>query len=500
MKNNILDSELVCIYENKRVTNYFKEEPFNPSVGYEEYPFGINLSTKKNYVYESVRECLKLMGLDKENINSEMWNPFKDIIKPGDKVVIKPNFVIDRHYDGGDLWCVVTHPSVIRAIVDYVYIALKGEGSIVIADSPQADSDFDNFLKVSKLEAIKKFYKENADFDIEIYDLRQIRFNYNENGFLDSNSRIEQNGDPLGYAIVDLKGESEFSTLDSYDNLYGADYDRTETIVHHNKNKNEYCISKTVLSADVVVSIPKMKIHRKVGITLNLKNLVGINGNKNYLPHFQIGTPEDGGDEFPMLDKKQKAVFYTNRKLTDKLLSKPNPIKDKIYELSKRTYKILKKVLKLDIQTQNVIKAGDWYGNDTTWRMVVDLNKILIYSDKEGNMKDTPQRRFISIIDGIIGGEGEGPLVPDAKPCGIIVCGFNPYIVDAAVTKLMGIDYKKIRKFKAVEELEGLKISNINVENALIKSNNNKYINLVKSNNRFLEFKPAKGWKNKIET
>jgi hypothetical protein len=36
-----------------------------------------------------------------------------------------------------------------------------------------------------------------------------------------------------------------------------------------------------------------------VGMTCALKNLVGINANKNWLPHHTEGTPEQGGDQFP---------------------------------------------------------------------------------------------------------------------------------------------------------------------------------------------------------
>jgi len=32
-----------------------------------------------------------------------------------------------------------------------------------------------------------------------------------------------------------------------------------------------------------------LKLHRKAGITCALKNLIGINGNKEYLPHHRLG-------------------------------------------------------------------------------------------------------------------------------------------------------------------------------------------------------------------
>jgi len=81
-------------------------------------------------------------GVIKNNFNTPQWNPFKDIIKPTNTVVIKPNFVLSKHDNGGDLFSIITHPSIIRTMVDYVYIALAGKGKIIIADATQMDCDF----------------------------------------------------------------------------------------------------------------------------------------------------------------------------------------------------------------------------------------------------------------------------------------------------------------------------------------------------------------------
>src|ERR1044071_3373679 len=114
---------------------YPKVAPFHPSERFPEYPFG-EISTDRNDVYSGFRDLLITMRLDEEHFNTKQWNPLGSIIRPGDKVVIKPNFVMDRHVAGGDYNCVVTHGSVIRAVVDYVAIALQRRGSITIADAP----------------------------------------------------------------------------------------------------------------------------------------------------------------------------------------------------------------------------------------------------------------------------------------------------------------------------------------------------------------------------
>src|SRR5215471_16321630 len=78
-----------------RTAVYPSTAPYHPSEKYPEYPFG---------------------------------NPLGHVIEPGMTVVVKPNFVLSRHSQGKDLFGIITHPSVLRAVMDYCWIALKGEG------------------------------------------------------------------------------------------------------------------------------------------------------------------------------------------------------------------------------------------------------------------------------------------------------------------------------------------------------------------------------------
>ncbi len=39
------------------------------------------------------------------------------------------------------------------------------------------------------------------------------------------------------------------------------------------------------------------------------------------------------------------------------------------------------------------VEDGDWYGNDTVWRMVLDLNTLMFYANREGVLCDAPKRR-----------------------------------------------------------------------------------------------------------
>ena len=68
-----------------------------------------------------------------------------EYVRPGDRVVIKPNWVKehDERHPGPAQWeHVVTHPAVIEAVIRWVAGRLNGDGSIVVCDAPQTDSSF----------------------------------------------------------------------------------------------------------------------------------------------------------------------------------------------------------------------------------------------------------------------------------------------------------------------------------------------------------------------
>ncbi len=502
MKNptELIDDLNVAIYHDPML-KYPTEAPYSPHVNYPEYPFH-SLSQKENSVYDAVRTTLFLLGLGEGNFGSPSWNPLNCVVKPGDTVIIKPNFVLDRHDSGGDLFSIITHPSVIRAMVDYVFIALKGKGRIIIADAPQMDCDFANLLAKTSLYAIKELYKNEAGFDVEIYDLRDFWLDRSDSPKAAySKNRCKLPGDPLGSVLINLGNESLFYGTENYERFYGADYNRRETIKHHHGDVQEYLVSKTVLSADVVISVPKLKVHKKVGITLNIKGLVGITVNKNYLVHYKLGTPSEGGDQFPddVLEARERATVKLQRWAYDKLLSKKNPMTDTLYDMAVKASKPLLKPLGFGLKKEkSILDDGSWYGNDSAWRMAVDLLRILIYVDREGHLHETPMRRMFSIVDGVIGGERNGPLTPDSKRCGVIVAGFNPCAVDAVCARLMGFDYNKIKMLGYIMSQEN--IFRTDADRIRIFSNSNfKNLFYEKNRNRYFDFVPPSGWEGFVE-
>ena len=105
---------------------------------------------------------------------------------------------------------------------------------------------------------------------------------------------------------------------------------------------------------------------------------------------------------------------------------------------------------------------------------------------------------MFSLIDGIVGGEGEGPLTPESKKCGLIVAGFNLCAIDLVCARLMGFDYKKIKMLNYISEQKDLfkiDISKIKV----ISNENYKELFNKKNKSKYFNFEPSTGWKGFIE-
>ena len=364
----------------------------------------------------------------------------KDFIRPGDRVVLKPNWVKEhdeRHPGPGQWEHVVTHPAVIEAVVRWVAPKLRGQGCVTICDAPQTDSSFAKIREYCHLdEMVERCRNEFSGLEIRLLDLRPEEW-HAVDGVTVSKTRLD--GDPLGSTKVELNEASEFVGYSGQGKLYGASFDMDETNEHHRGERHEYLLCRTAMEADVMINLPKLKTHKKVGITCALKNLVGINANKNWLPHHTEGVPEQGGDQFPKATTKTKLEHSWMGAAKRWLKDRP---------FMSRLFVPLKKLGRLYFgDTQKVVRSGNWHGNDTCWRMVLDLNNCLFFHDGAGKDRQEPLR-YLAVVDGIVGGEGNGPMAPDAKPCGVIIAGTHPAAVDCVAATAMGFAWDRLRLLK----------------------------------------------------
>jgi uncharacterized protein (DUF362 family) len=216
----------------------------------------------------------------------------------GRRVVLKPNLV--EHDPHG---IVNTHPALIGAVVDAVRRA--GARQVVVAEGPGHYRDTEHLLTVTGLDAV----------------LREHGVPY-----------VDLNNDD----VQPIRVRSRYTGLRR---LY---------------------LPETLLTADVIISMPKLKTHHWAGVTLSLKNMFGC------IPGAVYGWPK------------------------------------------------------------NVLH---WAGIHES---ILDINSTL------------PVPRF-TIVDAIVGMEGNGPIQGEARPCGALVLGPDPVAVDATAARLMTIEPRKVR-------------------------------------------------------
>lgn len=429
---NWSDPRVVAIAENTEAT-YPVSAPFRPSSIYPEFVDKVPCGDESNAVYPLVRQLFMVLGFDADNADTPQWNPLGTVIEPGNKVLIKPNLVRHLHLRNGPYEAVVTHASLVRSILDYAALALNGHGEIVVGDAPVQSADFGKILERTGLKMVCEDVSKAWNIPIRLVDFRLWAREADENQCIVKGKTLA--GDASGYQAVDLGKHSLLAQLgDGFERFRVTSYDCREMIRHHNLEVNEYLVPQTVLDADVVINLPKLKTHRKVGLTAALKNLVGINGHKDWLPHHRCGSVVEGGDEY--LHKSRL------KEITSNLECKMAVPTGRTKQLSRLGVRVARRLS--IINCKDPYEEGSWYGNDTLWRTVLDLNRVLIYADRVGKIVDTPQRRCFTVVDGIIAGEGEGPMEPDSRHCGILVGGANSVAVDTVLAKIIGFDFRKI--------------------------------------------------------
>jgi uncharacterized protein (DUF362 family) len=133
----------------------------------------------------------------------------------GKRVLLKPNLV-----EYSPAAPINTHPMLIASVIEALY--KRGAASVVVADGPGHVRDTDLLLYESGLQA-----------------------------------------------QLDAVGRAEFVDL-NFDSLLRVAPATSLTQLR------EFWLPETVLSADIVISMPKIKTHHWAGVTLSLKNLFGI--------------------------------------------------------------------------------------------------------------------------------------------------------------------------------------------------------------------------------
>lgn len=355
---------------------------------------------------------------------------FGALIPPGARVLIKPNFVLDHNQSDGGMDPMITHQSVVKAVVQ---AALQTEAAAVtVGDAPIQTCDFPKLLEVTGLDTWSESMKKTDGRFQGVKDFRRTTAQYVNGVRVAEENKLPEDD----FVLFDLTSESLLEPItDEKDDFRVTCYDPRLMAKTHGKGRHRYLIARDVLDADVVINLPKLKTHKKAGITCALKNLIGINGNKEYLPHHRIGGADLGGDCYPGKSRVKSMLEYAadQQNLTD------SGTKGRVWG---GVATQLNRVLHL--MGDNLGIEGSWSGNDTIWRTGLDLNRILIYGQTDGSpdgsMAESPRRRVVHVTDAIVAGQGDGPLSPQPLPLGLLFAGNNAPCVDWFGSLLLGYD------------------------------------------------------------
>lgn len=448
--------------------------PYDPPEIYPEFckegPLGLR-TDGSNLVYPLVREALITLGLDKEHIGTSAWNPFSDFVHGGQKIIIKPNLVLDdRFFSKNIAQACITHPSIIRPIIDYIYKATNGNCELVVADAPLEGTSFKHVRSSQGLNKTIEILKNRYSLNLKLLDFRDYYLqqrlviklgNYRMQIVTKKILRPNEK-----YFTIDLGPNSEFEKIlaDELQCLFSTrTFIKKVPAFAQSKGHHKYSFAKELLEADVIFNVPKLKTHKFAGVTLSLKNLLGLTVNRHYFAHYRksdasLASRNSLLENFSSLHYKDIFAFFVSRMHSSE--SSPNLF----------------------------ITKGQGTMNDTIHRAVIDIARIVLYANKAGLMDKTPQRRHFVLVDAIIGGEGEGPLNPSPKICGVVAAGFDPVLLDALCALSMGFDPLKLKTIT-----ESLKCSKFPLTDS---ESLTQLLHIVNEEANFpnLHFKPPRNW------
>ncbi|MEP6913644.1 MAG: DUF362 domain-containing protein [bacterium] len=356
--------------------------------------------------------------------------PLANVIPRGARVVVKPNFVNHANQGSGGILPLVTHQSLVHKSVEAALQA--GAGKVLVGDAPIQSCDFELLLKVMNLDSWSETLAKKDQRFKGIHDFRRTK-SVIHNGVRVAAENLQSEDN---FVLFDLAAFSLLEAVtDEHESFRVTSYDPSLMAKTHSRGRHQYLVSRHLMEADVVINLPKLKTHKKAGVTCALKNLIGINGNKEYLPHHRLGGTDAGGDCYPGGNPIKRALEFS----FDRQNSTESLFAAKVWQTVGQQ---INRVLSLTGDVLGI--EGSWHGNNTIWRTCLDLNRILLYGRADATMADEPQRRVIHIVDAVVAGQGDGPLSPQPLELSLIFAGQNAAAVDWVGSRLLGYDPNRI--------------------------------------------------------
>lgn len=351
-------------------------------------------------------------------------SPFAEVVPAGARVVVKPNWVMHANKGTWGIEPLLTHGTVVRAVCEA--LLRTGLGALTVGDAPLQSCDFDRLLEACDLPGWSAALAARDPRFRGLEDFRRTRSELRQGVLVQHEEQVALED----FVLFDLGSDSLLEPVSRPARRFRVTQYRPDLMSRtHGPGRHRYLVARRVIEADVVVNLPKLKTHRKAGLTNALKNLIGINGNKEYLPHHRVGGSAAGGDCYP-----GRSIL---KRTSERLLDAQNSV---TAGWAKRGLNLPIRALglaaRLSVDALGV--EGAWSGNDTVWRTCLDLNRILRYGRADGSLAETPQRRILHVMDAIVAGQGDGPLAPEPFPLGLLGASDDPAALDFVGASLLG--------------------------------------------------------------
>lgn len=368
MDEQLLSSRLMAPSADEAIVAY-RHTPLpldgTGNVYYGQYPWHRN---DNNIYYDEVWNTVASLHLGPSD------NPLADLVHPGDKVLIKPNLMHSQYA----LSC--THVAILRPIVDMA--AKAGAAEITIGDGVAEGTGFTAY-NTAGITSTWITYMDGIWPDTTI---RRVDFEDTAQYYW-----VTMGTDAGGASTYVGSGYSD-SSLDPYTYTSRNDYYGTPSsprvdargVANTGNIMGWHPMSKYVMDADVVINVPRIKVHSHAVMTSAVKNWVGVSLAKTHVTR----------EAFCRISHYVK--YATNYQMV--------------------------------------------FGGDTMWRDVGDLQRATLYWD-EGVVYPTPVRRYLVVCDGVEGAE-TNLQVPQSVKLGAILASVDPLAHDCVVSRLVGYDWR----------------------------------------------------------
>ena len=243
-----------------------------------------------------------------------------------------------------------------------------------------------------------------GDTRIEVKDFRLVTLDDDPHRTV----RASESRTEADYVRFDLAGDSLLEPITSDEAPFRVTmYDPRALDETHRRGRHRYLVARELIEADVVFNVPKLKTHKKSGVTGALKNLVGINGHKAYLPHHRKGGAGRAATRIPA----DRCGRRSPRKPTTPPIASPAAA-------PRRRCSDRRRCSSAPARAPRRLPASKARGTATTPSGACrsTCSGCSATAASTARWATHPAREIVTVTDAIIAGEGEGPLALDAVP------------------------------------------------------------------------------------